>query len=157
VTLLFDTSADEPTRRKARARKAAPVFLDDPPTKNALINIGKSAPAPLGVLDDSVACVDSRCQAQCHDIIDEIRGQWFIECVFCGTGQWVPAVRGHLPEPVAGGDFVLRGGRFDGRTIAAAARDPRGIDYLRWAAKEHPRPAVQKACETYLASIPIVG
>jgi hypothetical protein len=157
MTLLFDTSADEPTRRKARARKAARPETETEPPKNALLNIGKSAPAPLGVLDDSVACVDSRCQAQCHDIIDEVRGQWFLECVFCGTGQWVPAVRGHLPEPVAGGDFVLRGGRFDGRTIAAAARDPRGMDYLRWAAKEHPRPAVQKACETYLASIPVVG
>jgi hypothetical protein len=155
VSLLFDTSPEEPQKR---ARKGGPPSVQKiVEIEKSPIYIGKSAPAPLGDLDDSVACVDSRCQAQCHDIIDEIRGQWFIECVFCGTGQWVPAVRGHLPEPVAGGDFVLRGGRFDGRTIAATARDPRGMDYLRWAAKEHPRPAVQKACETYLASIPVVG
>jgi hypothetical protein len=156
VSLLFDTSPQEPVNKKAGRKqrvKEAPITAPGMPLPPA----SAAAPAPLGVLDDSVACVDSRCRAQCHDIIDEIRGQWFIECVFCGTGQWVPAVRGHLPEPVAGGDFVLRGGRFDGRTIAAAARDPRGMDYLRWAAKEHPRPAVQKACETYLASIPIVG
>jgi hypothetical protein len=157
VSLLFDTSPQEPANKKAsrKAKKVAetaPAALGEHPQTSLA-----AAPAPLGTLDDSVACVDSRCQAQCHDIIDEIRGQWLLECVFCGTGQWVPAVRGHLPEPVAGGDFVLRGGRFDGRTIAAAARDPRGMDYLRWAAKEHPRPAVQKACETYLASIPVVG
>ena len=112
---------------------------------------------PLGRLDDAVSCLDQNCQAQCHDILDEDRGQWRLECCFCGTGQWVPVVKGHLPPPAEGGDFLLRGGRFDGQTIGEAARSSRGRDYIAWAAKEHPRPAVKKACETYLASIQPAG
>lgn len=154
MSLLFNTSPQETSKK--RGRKPAPKAVSAP-----VVSAGYEAPLvatpPLGVLDDSVACIDSRCQAQCHDIVDEVRGQWFIECVFCGTGQWIPVVRGHLPEPPAGGDFVFRGGRFDGRTIAQTAREARGMDYLRWAAREHPRPAVQKACETYLASSQATG
>ena len=66
----------------------------------------------------------------------------------CCTAMW-----GHLPPPAEGADFLLRGGRFDGQTLGEVARSRRGQDYITWAAKEHPRPAVKKACETYLASL----
>jgi len=154
VSLLFDTSPEEPQNR--RARKAAPPTAEEPAPQKALIYRGEAVP-PLGRLDDAVSCLDQNCQAQCHDILDEDRGQWRLECCFCGTGQWVPVVKGHLPPPAEGGDFLLRGGRFDGQTIGEAARSSRGRDYIAWAAKEHPRPAVKKACETYLASIQPAG
>jgi hypothetical protein len=154
MSLLFDTSPDEPQRR--RGRKAAPPVAEEPVPQKPLIYIGEAVPA-LGRLDGAVACLDQNCLAECHDILDEDRGQWRLECCFCGTGQWVPVVKGHLPPPAEGADFLLRGGRFDGQTIGEAARSSRGQDYIAWAAKEHPRPAVKKACETYLASIQPAG
>jgi hypothetical protein len=150
VSLLFDTSPEEPQKR--RGRRSAPPPAETPTPEKPLIYIGEAAP-PLGRLDGTVTCPDENCQSQCHEILDEVRGQWRIECVFCGTGQWVPVVRGHLPPPPQGGGFVLRGGRFDGKTIDTVARLERGMDYLAWAAKEHPRPSVKKACQEYLAGI----
>jgi hypothetical protein len=154
VSLLFDTSSDEPQKR--RARKSVPPPAETPAPQKPFIYIGE-APAPLGRLDDGVACLDQNCQAQCHDILDEDRGQWRLECCFCGTSQWVPVIKGHLPPPAEGADFVLRGGRFDGQTLGEVARSSRGKDYIAWAAKEHPRPTVKKACQTYLASIAVPG
>ena len=112
---------------------------------------------PLGRLDSGVQCGDTTCRAECHDITDEDRGYWRIECCFCGTGQWVPVVKGHLPPPAEGADFVLRGGRFDGQTIGEVARSSRGMEYITWAAEEHPRQAVKKACRTWLAESRQVG
>lgn len=154
MSLLFDTSPEEPQKR--RTRKAAPPVAETPAPQKPLIYLGESVP-PLGRLDDGVACLDQNCQAQCHDILDEDRGQWRLECCFCGTGQWIPVIKGHLPPPAEGADFVLRGGRFDGQTLGEVARSSRGQEYVAWAAKEHPRPAVKKACETYLASIQPAG
>jgi hypothetical protein len=154
MSLLFNTSPDEPQKR--RARKVAPPPAETPEPQNPLIYLGEAVP-PLGRLDDGVACLDQNCQAECHDITDEDRGQWRLECCFCGTGQWVPVIKGHLPPPAEGADFLLRGGRFDGQTLGEVARSPRGREYIAWAAKEHPRPAVKKACEAYLASLGAVG
>jgi len=154
VSLLFDTSPKEPQKR--RARKLAPPPAEKPGAEKPLIYLGESVP-PLGRLDDGVACLDQNCQAQCHDILDEVRGQWRLECCFCGTVQWSPVIKGHLPPPAEGADFVLRGGRFDGQTLGEVARSRRGQDYITWASKEHPRPAVKKACETYLASLGELG
>jgi hypothetical protein len=158
VSLLFDTSPEEPQRKKA-GRKRRKVAAN--PQPEVLGSLPPSAPAeasaPLGRLDDDVACLDQSCQAECHDIIDEDRGQWRLECCFCGAVQWIPVIKGHLPPPAEGADFLLRGGRFDGQTLGEVARSSRGQDYIAWAAKEHPRPAVKKACETYLASIQPTG
>ena len=151
MSLLFDTSPEEPQKRRAR-KAVPPKRAREPAPEKPLIYLGESVP-PLGRLDDVVACLDQNCQAQCHDILDEDRGQWRLECCFCGTGQWSPVIKGHLPPPAEGADFVLRGGRFDGQTLGEVARSRRGQDYITWAAKEHPRPAVKKACETYLASL----
>ena len=150
MSLLFDTFPTDKAPAKSRARKSKP---EPQAAATPVIAIPLEAPAPLGRLDGSVACLDQTCQAQCHDITDEDRGQWRVECCFCGTGQWVPVVPGHLPPPAEGADFVLRGGRFDGQTLGEVARSSRGMDYIAWAAKEHPRPAVAKSCENYLASL----
>lgn len=148
MSLLFDTSADEPQRQK-KARR--PPVAEEPAA--AEVFVPAALVAPLGRLDEGVACLDTSCQAECHDILNEDCGQWRLECCFCGTAQWIPVIRGHLPPPAEGADFVFRGGRFDGQTIAKASRSSRGLDYIRWAAGEHTKPAVKKACETWLASM----
>jgi hypothetical protein len=157
VSLLFDTFEQESNQRNKSGRQKTPSrqkpASQNQEPKKVFIHAAIVAPAPLGRLDGSVACLDRTCQAQCHDITDEDRGQWRLECCFCGTGQWVPVVPGHLPPPAEGADFVLRGGRFDGQTLGEVARSSRGMDYIAWAAKEHPRPAVAKSCENYLASL----
>ena len=153
MSLLFDTSPQEPERKKPKKRAGEPATVKEPAAAPMPLPLPAVAIPPLGRLDEGVACLDTSCQAECHDIVEEIKGQWRLECCFCGTGQWVPVIRGHLPPAAEGGDFVFRGGRFDGQTIAEASRSARGLDYIKWAAAEHPRPAVKKACETYLASV----
>jgi hypothetical protein len=157
MSLLFDTFPEESQKRRGRkqATKAEPA--EQPAVRSPLLPVSTEAQKPLGTLDAGVPCIDSTCLAECHDVTDEDRGQWRLECCFCGTGQWIKAIPGHLPEPAEGGDFVFRGGRCDGLTIAEAARTARGIDYIKWAAKEHPRPAVKTACEKWLASSGTVG
>jgi hypothetical protein len=149
MSLLFDTSEEEPQRQKKSRR---PAVAEEPAP--VAVFLPAALVAPLGRLDEGVACIDARCQAECHDIVSEERGQWRLECCFCGTGQRIPVIKGHLPPPVEGADFVLSGGRFDGQTISQVARSARGLDYLKWAAAEHPRPAVKKACQTWLALQP---
>ena len=119
MSLLFDTSPQEPERKKAKKRAVEPA----PPAPGpAAASLPAVAIPPLGRLDEGVACLDTSCQAECHDITDEDRGQWRLECCFCGTGQWIPVIRGHLPPPADGGDFVFRGGRFDGQTLSQTTR-----------------------------------
>jgi hypothetical protein len=89
----------------------------------------------------------------CHDILDEVTGEWVLECCLCGTGQRIRVIRGHLPPPAEGADFVFRGGKFDGRSIGEVVGLEHGMEYLEWAAEEHPRLVVKKACGTYLASL----
>lgn len=102
----------------------------------------------LGKIDDVYACIDSRCDSTCMDIIDEDGLRWLVECAFCGTGQRVPAIRGHLkPQPT---EFRFADGRFEGLTPAEAAQQPNGMIYLRWAAEHHKRPAVRDACKRHI-------
>lgn len=107
----------------------------------------------IGKIDDKFTCVDDRCQATAHDIVDEARGEWRIECAFCGTGQKVRAIKGHLKAEES---FVFRDGRFSGLTIAQAWREPRGPEYVEWAAESHPREAVRLACKTHLDGLQAV-
>jgi len=157
MSLLFDTSPQEPTKKRGRKAKTESAGGQSEAHDTPPLALPAEAHPPLGRLDGTVACIDQNCRAECHDILDEDRGQWRLECCFCGTGQWVPVVPGHLAPPAEGADFLLRGGRFDGQTLGVVSRSSRGMAYLTWAAKEHPRPAVKKACETYLASIRPAG
>lgn len=95
-------------------------------------------------LDGVHKCLDSRCQGDAHDVVYTGVKDWTIQCCFCGTGQRVPPVHGLLQADGAG--FVFHDGRCAGLTIAEALRQPRGRDYVEWAAKEHKRPAVRDAC-----------
>ena len=159
MSLLFDVSPEEPGKKsKSKAKTPSlprPSAVLEKPEK-APIYIGKPA-SILGRLDDA-ECIDESCQAQAHDIVDEgmvdLKGNgikepaWHLECCFCGTGQWVAVIKGHLKEkPV---EFTFRDGRFAGQTIAEAATHPRGMDYLTWAAAGHPRQAVRESVRTWL-------
>lgn len=151
--MLFDTSPEEPVKAKARARKKVAVPEDTAPTpQNAPSFIGKRPPLKrLGMIDGHYQCADEACGASEMDIIDEYRGQWTLECAYCGTGSVEPALVGHLKPREE--EFVFRDGRFAGQTISEAMDHPRGPDYVRWAAGEHPRQAVRDACRTHLDRI----
>jgi hypothetical protein len=152
MSLLFDVSPEGPTKKRARARKEAPPSSHLTGSEKRLSFIGKTAPPALkalGRLDHIHECADTLCRGSAHDILYEDRGEWMIQCCFCNTCQWVPVIKGHLtPKP---DEFQFHDGRFAGLTIDEAAAQPRGLDYVQWAAKEHKRPAVKTACETWLA------
>ena len=155
MTLLFDVSPDEPTRKRgSQKRTGAPQGVLEKESEKKPFFIGES-PAhpilPIGTIDHTYECADGRCGAECHDIIQEDSGQWYLSCAFCGTSQWVKAIKGHL-QPQEG-NFVLRDGRFAGLTLPAVERQPRGLDYLRWAAASHPRPTVKEECKKHLDTI----
>lgn len=152
MTLLFDVSPDEPTRKRGSAKRTgAPQPVSETEPKKAPIYIGES-PArpilPIGTIDHTYDCADAACGTQCHDILHEDGGEWYLVCAFCGTGQWVKAIKGHLKPQDR--DFVLRDGRFAGLTLPEVERQPRGADYLKWAAESHPRPTVREACKKHL-------
>jgi hypothetical protein len=152
--LLFDTTPDaapEDVKRKAPKRKKAAVVVVDEPAPAG--NSWRVLPAPLGRLDGHYECVDESCGAGALDILDERDGMWLLECCFCGTRLWEKPVPGVLDKSEDKA-FRLRGGRFDGLTFAEVAEKPRGAEYIEWASKEHPRPAVKEAAKKWLADNP---
>lgn len=154
MSLLFDTSPQEDAPKRKGRRKAAASAAEEP---SVSVPVTCHFRPIIGRVDEGVACIDSRCQAECHDITDEHRGQWLLECCFCGTGQWIPAIDGRLGEPAppastAAGEFVFpEGQRGAGCTVAAYYE--KSPDYVRWAAANEANEEIRKACETYLASL----
>lgn len=95
--------------------------------------------------------MDDSCGSQAFDIADEYRGEWFVRCAICGTGFYAKAIQGHLKPK--GDGFVFNDGRFAGLTVDEAWSQPRGQDYVEWAAKSHHRQAVRTACQNHLDSL----
>jgi len=152
MNLLFDVSPDEPTRKRgSQKRSGAPLAVPEKEPEKKPFFIGE-LPArpilPIGMIDHTYDCADGRCGTQLHDILHEDGGDWYLSCVFCGTGQWVKAIKGHLKPQER--TFVLRDGRFAGLTLPEVEKQPRGLDYLKWAAASHPRPTVREACKKHL-------
>jgi hypothetical protein len=145
--MLFDVSPEEPVRSKGKRARAMVVATEEPTqtTQKAPIYLAKPR---LGTIDGHYQCVDTACGAYAMDILDEHRGQWSLECAFCGTITTEPALVGHLAPQKE--EFTFRDGRFAGLTISQAMEQPRGRDYVEWAAKDHTRPAVRAACRTHL-------
>lgn len=100
-------------------------------------------PAVLGNADGIFRCW--WCDSQCHDVIDEYKGQWKIECCFCGSLQTVERVDGVLPEA-----FVFPTGRFSGQSIESVAATDSGFKFVAWAASGHENQAVREACKNFL-------
>lgn len=153
MSMLFDVSPDEPVRKRSarRANGRGPEKPSEEAAKSPSIyrGIAPRAIKALGRLDHIHECADTRCRGSAQDIIHEDSGDWLIQCVFCNTAQWVPVVKDHLPKKSAD-EFVFRDGRFAGLSISEAWEQPRGQDYVRWCAVDHPRPAVKQAAKTWL-------
>lgn len=151
MSLLFDTSPLEDTGKR-RKKKAAPGVAA-PPVMASLPPIASPAAhrSILGRLDEDIACMDESCGGGCHDITASERGQWLLECLFCGTGQWIPAFDNRLDAQDAAGpvEFVWPedGSRFAGKPLAEI--DQR---VLAWAAKHEANEGIRAACETWIAS-----
>lgn len=107
--------------------------------------------AILGVIEDAFVCLDDSCGSGIHDIVEESRSQWLIQCWVCGTGQWVRAIKGHLKPRKA--EFTFPSGDYAGLTIQQASQDDRGRAYVEWAAGEHSNPEVRTACQNHLDSL----
>lgn len=154
MTMLFDTSPEEVPDRKKKARARALAAPHQQPvsepekTPSFIGQTPRRAILPIGKIDDTFECVDPRCGTACHDILHEDGGEWLLGCCFCNCTQWVRAIPGYLQPKEA--EFVFRDGRFAGLTLDEASREPRGPDYIAWAAKEHKRPAVKAACQSWL-------
>lgn len=148
--MLFDVTPEEPEKTKKKARRATPEVARQqeavpPPVRLA------AAPTLLGKIDDVYECADERCGGTAFDIVDEFRGEWVVQCCFCNTSIRGTAIKGYLKP--RGEDFVFNDGRFAGMSVADAWGQPRGRDYVEWAAAEHPRQAVRDACKKHLDSI----
>jgi len=151
MTFLFDVSPTElPDSRKKASKKAFsqpvseaagdPIFL---PSQRELRIIGR--------IDHTYTCERAQCGAQCHDIIAEDRGDWLLECCFCGQWQWAASVDGVLDTGAEA--FAFRDGRFSGMTVEEASAQDHGLEYIKWAAKSHKREAVRLACQSWLDSL----
>jgi hypothetical protein len=152
MSLLFDISPDEPIRKRgSQKRTGAPQAVPEKEPEEKPLFIGElptRAILPIGTIDHTYDCADAACGTQCHDILHEDGGEWYVSCAFCHTGQWVKAIKGHLkPQDRT---FVLRDGRFAGLTLPEVEKQPRGLDYLKWAAESHPRPTVKAECRRHL-------
>lgn len=81
--------------------------------------------------------------------VDAIR----IECVWCGTGQWIREPAGLL-DPPDGADYRFTFGVFNGKTIRQIATTDRGRKYIEWTAENSTSPSAKKACETFIKDNP---
>ena len=144
MSLLFDIPSEEPKKRR-------PVAAPKTPEEPVLVPIRKVQSPPLGRIEDVHACPDDACGSGYHEIAEEDGGFWRLECLFCGTGQWVKAIRGYLKPKEA--EFTFSSGDYAGLTIGAVWEDERGRGYVEWAAEEHPKPAVRAACKKHLDAL----
>ena len=88
------------------------------------------------------------CGQRCHDIIEEWKGRWKVECCYCGLVQTEFRVEGVIPR--AEEAFVFPAGRLRGMTIEEAAETPRGLRIIEWSAQNEELPEVQEACRSWL-------
>jgi hypothetical protein len=153
--LLFDTSPDDSApedtkKKKPRKRAVAAAVVVVAEAEPQCGSEWQSLGPPLGKLDGHYQCLDESCGADALDIIDEDGRMWLLECCFCGTRFWGRVVAGVLDKSDDKA-FRLRGGRFNGLTFDEVIREPRGDEYISWAAAEHPKSVVKEAAKTWLA------
>lgn len=148
---LFEVEPQKSSGQR-KPKKAAPVEADPAAVPSKYAPATARPDVAIGTIDDDTyACPHPQCGAGAHDILLEDGREWLIACAFCGSMQWVKAIKGHIqPRPE---EFRFRDGRFAGMTPAEASKEPRGADYLAWAAQNHPRQAVRDAVKTYLDAL----
>lgn len=151
MNYLFDVSPEDlPDEKRAsgkkRTKRAVAEHCDEEPDFGGTFSTRELR--IIGKIDGVFECADSRCGAMSHDIIDDFRGQWRIECAFCGTGQRVEAIPGALEA--ARDEFRFNDGLFEGLTVAEAAEMEKGVEYVSFCAKKHKRKEVREACSAWL-------
>jgi hypothetical protein len=150
---LFPVSPDEPQKKRVTKRPAAEATVVQPPP----LARPKPAIKPIGKIDgppcDGTA-FNSPCNTTVYDIFHEDAGDWLVGCWCCGAVSWMPVVPGHLPART---EYVVHGGRFDGKTFAEIAGEPRGLDTIRIYAADAKRPGLQAEARKWLDGNPSVG
>lgn len=151
MNYLFDISPlevpDERRKKQARRKKEEPAK-----EASTLVHTRRRNESIIGRSEGHYHCADEACGSTQFDILDDWRGEWFIECMLCGTGQYAVAVPGVIETPDNAADFVFSDGRYEGLSIAEASADEHGPKYLAWAAKNHKREAVRVACQKWIDS-----
>jgi hypothetical protein len=151
MSMLFDIQPADGGGKKKRSRRPGAVAVVEPVFSHAPVVHRAVAPQILHRVDDTFDCADAACGAQCHDVVQEEGGYWYLVCVFCGTGQWVEALVVEEPQEEAAGDvFLMPGGRFPGMTLHEVSCVEDGPAYIAWAATNHKRQDVREACQAHL-------
>lgn len=148
MNLLFDTSPDEVPDKKSPKKRRAAKKPEEAPAEAPPVKYREQA--IIGQSDGHYACYKPGCKATYFDILDDYKGEWVIECAFCGWQQRVPSVDGVL-EP--SNDFVFFDGRFNGMTLAQVSETDKGMAYIRWCAEKHRTESVKEACQSWLAAV----
>lgn len=151
MALLFSDFHSDPSdevKKPKKRREAQQSPADEIPAFEAPV---RRECRILGQIEDVHRCADESCDSGVHDIIDESGGFWLIECMLCGTGQRVKAIRGHLKPK--GDVFTFQSGDYAGMAIDEVCEDARGRAYVEWAADEHKVQAVRDACRKRLDAI----
>ncbi len=160
MSLLFDISpTDEPQKKTSRKPRKTRVSQES--VDNSAVDLRLGSAVFLGRLDGDVECVSKSCRGTAHDVTNNGKNGWRVECCFCGTGQWIEAPACDADESAteslcAGdgdGDGVFRfpDGRFAGMTIEDASKHPRWREYCAFAAAHHENRSVSDTCKTWLA------
>lgn len=153
MNYLFDVSPLEvpDERRKKQSRKQKKSSAPEA-EGHSVMHARRRNESIIGRSEGHYTCADETCGSTQFDILDDWRGEWFIECMLCGTGQYAVAVPGVIETPDNAADFVFSDGRYEGLSIAEVSADDHGPVYLAWAAKSHKREAVRVACQKWIDS-----
>ena len=145
MSLLFDISPEEvPDQQKKKPRKrpeAKPADhhrCDTAETRTMEI-IGRS--------DGDYTC---DCGSTYFDILDDYKGEWYVECCFCGLKMHVLAARNLKPDVP---DFIFFDGRYSGMALAQVSETEQGMAYIKWCAEKHRSGSVKEACKGWLSSV----
>lgn len=145
MTALFP----EDERKVRRPRKKR---QPEPPKKIVEQTDYVILPDPvLGRADDLFDC--GFCGGRCHEVVDEYKGKWKIECCFCGLKEPVRRIDGVLPEQPASADFVIKSGRFADMTLRELSITDSGKKAIAWMAKKHDSKEVREACRAWVDSL----
>lgn len=150
MNLLFDISPTDGDGKKKRAKRPDAVVDKEPAFRHEPATYKSALPRIIRKVDGVFDCA---CGTQCHDVVSEEPGYWYLICAFCGTGQWVEAMPEEVKpeEPPADGVFRFIAGRFPGMTLDEVFGVKDGPEYLEWVVNNKKQPeAVRDACKTYL-------
>lgn len=138
MNFLFDVSPTEDGGRKSSRKRSCVIDKPQSESEPAFVHVPKRYEAGfqpiIGTIDHTYDCGDAACGTQCHDILREEKGQWYVVCAFCGTGQWVEAlvVKEKKQAKPQDGVFRLQGGRFPGMTLDEVSLLDDGLGCIRW-------------------------